>query len=102
MGVLPGVGGGGQVMMCRGMCTHGEVLLQRVSALLLQVGGGLAGWEGEAGQWFGPAMGTKSAHMDNETHRSHQHAAKQKTANSTMSHPGLYTVTTHRQASHVF
>lgn len=36
----------------RGMCTHGEVLLQRVSALLLQVEGG-AGVGREAGTWAG-------------------------------------------------
>lgn len=34
-------------------------------------------------------METKSAHIDNETHRSHQHAANSKTWNSTMSHRGL-------------
>lgn len=70
-------------MRCRGMCTHGEVLLQRVSALLLQVEGG-GGWWGGVGrevgrEVVGAAMETKSAHIDNETHRSHQHAANSKT-----------------------
>lgn len=47
-------GAEGTVMRCRGMCTHGEVLLQRVSALLLQVEGGVVGWGGKwGGKWSG-------------------------------------------------
>lgn len=60
-------GAEGTVMRCRGMCTHGEVLLQRVSALLLQVeGGGVVGWGGEGG---GEGSGRDSDGNKECTHR---------------------------------
>lgn len=55
-------------MGCGGMCTHGEVLLQRVSVLLLQVD------RREVGRGCG--RDGNSARVDDETRR-HQHEKQQ-------------------------